>query len=80
VANDQAWLAPNGEVWWFANVPRRDEPGAVAQAQWQTRLAELYAADAGPAARLVQASGTVGISKASPIHSVPTCRPGTTTA
>lgn len=69
-------LAPGGEVWWFANVPHRDEPArgeaeAITPAQWQTRLAGLYAADAGPAARLVQASGTTGISKASPIHSIP---------
>lgn len=69
-------LAPGGEAWWFANVPRRDEPArgeaeAITPAQWQIRLADLYAADAGPAARLVQTSGTVGISKASPIHSVP---------
>jgi 2-polyprenyl-6-methoxyphenol hydroxylase-like FAD-dependent oxidoreductase len=69
-------LAPSGEVWWFANIPRRDEPArgeaeAITPAQWQTRLAGLYAADAGPAARLVEASGTAGISKASPIHSIP---------
>jgi FAD-dependent urate hydroxylase len=69
-------LAPGGEVWWFANVPRRDEPArgeaeAITPAQWQARLAGLYAADAGPAARLVEASGTAGISKASPIHSIP---------
>ena len=69
-------LAPSGEVWWFANVPRRDEPARgeaeeITPTQWQTRLAELYAADSGPAARLVLASGTADISKASPIHSIP---------
>jgi FAD-dependent urate hydroxylase len=69
-------LAPSGEVWWFANIPRRDEPArgeaeAITAAQWQARLAGLYAADAGPAARLVEASDTAGISKASPIHSIP---------
>jgi 2-polyprenyl-6-methoxyphenol hydroxylase-like FAD-dependent oxidoreductase len=69
-------LAPSGEVWWFANVPRRDEPArgetaAITPAQWQTRLAELYAADTGPAAQLIQASRGVDISKASPIHSIP---------
>jgi FAD-dependent urate hydroxylase len=69
-------LAPGGEVWWFANVPRRDEPArgeaeAITQAQWQPRLAELYAADAGPAAQLVQASGPAEITRASPIHSIP---------
>jgi FAD-dependent urate hydroxylase len=69
-------LAPGGEVWWFANVPRRDEPArgeaeAITPAQWQTRLAGLYAADAGPAARLIQASRTADISNASPVHSIP---------
>jgi FAD-dependent urate hydroxylase len=69
-------LTPSGEVWWFANIPRRDEPArgeaeAITAAQWQARLAALYAADAGPAARLVEASDTAGISKASPIHSIP---------
>jgi FAD-dependent urate hydroxylase len=67
-------LAPAGEVWWFANVPRRDEPArgeveAISAEAWQRRLAELYAEDAGPAVRLVQASEIA--SKASPIHSVP---------
>jgi FAD-dependent urate hydroxylase len=69
-------LAPGGEVWWFANVPRRHEPArgeveAITPAQWQATLAGLYGADTGPAARLVQASGTRGIGKASPIHSIP---------
>ena len=49
-----------GEVWWFANIPRRDEPArgeveAITPAQWQSSLVGLYAADAGPAARLVHA-------------------------
>ena len=69
-------LAPSGEVWWFANVPRRDEPArgeveAITPAQWQRELAELYARDAGPAARLVRASDAADIMKASPIHSIP---------
>lgn len=69
-------LAPSGEVWWFANVPRRDQPArgeaeAITPAQWQHSLAGLYAADSGPAARLVQATGTADIMKAGPIHSIP---------
>ena len=69
-------LAPGGEVWWFANIPRGDEPArgeteAITPAQWQPRLAELFAADAGPAAQLVQASGPADITRASPIHSIP---------
>jgi FAD-dependent urate hydroxylase len=68
--------APSGEVWWFANVPRGDEPArgeveAITPGQWQTRLAELYAGDAGPAARIVQATDTADITRASPIHSIP---------
>ncbi len=69
-------LAPSREVWWFANVPRGDEPArgeveAIPPAQWQTRLGELYAEDSGPAARLVQATDTADIMKASPVHSIP---------
>jgi 2-polyprenyl-6-methoxyphenol hydroxylase-like FAD-dependent oxidoreductase len=69
-------LAPGGEVWWFANVPRGNRPArgeveAITPPQWQARLAGLYAADAGPAARLIQATGAADISKASPTHSIP---------
>ena len=69
-------LAPSGEVWWFANVPRGDEPArgeveAIPPAQWQTTLGEVYGEDSGPAARLVQATETADIMTASPIHSIP---------
>src|SRR5918995_318886 len=69
-------LAPDGEVWWFANVPRRDEPArgeveAIPAEQWQRRLPALYADDAGPAVRLVQASDPGDIQNASSIHSIP---------
>jgi len=69
-------LAPDGEVWWFANVPHGEQPArgeveAVTGAQWQRRLAELYAQDAGPAARLVQASDPADIMRASPTHALP---------
>ncbi len=52
-------IAPNKEVWWFANVPCADEPSrgalkAISAAEWQRRLGELYRDDAGPATRLVQ--------------------------
>jgi 2-polyprenyl-6-methoxyphenol hydroxylase-like FAD-dependent oxidoreductase len=60
-------------VWWFANVPRADEPApgeteAISPAQWRHTLAGLYAGDAGPAARLVQATDPAGISEATPLH------------
>lgn len=60
--------APDGEVWWFANVPRRHEPGrdgAGALAS-RERLLELFAGDAGPATALIEA--TPEIMPASPIH------------
>jgi 2-polyprenyl-6-methoxyphenol hydroxylase-like FAD-dependent oxidoreductase len=65
--------APSGEVWWFANVPRADEPApgeteAISPAQWRHTLAGLYAGDAGPAVRLVQATDPADISEATPLH------------
>lgn len=53
--------APDGATWWFANVPRRDEPApgelaAVPSDAWRARLAALLAGDAGPAARIVAAT------------------------
>ena len=69
-------LAPDGDVWWFANVPRGDEPprgeveGITAE-EWQSRLPELFAEDAGPAVRIVQATDIADIMPASPIHSIP---------
>uniref|UniRef100_UPI0018E9436E FAD-dependent monooxygenase n=1 Tax=Kineosporia sp. A_224 TaxID=1962180 RepID=UPI0018E9436E len=53
--------APDGATWWFANVPRRDEPApgelaAVPSDVWRSRLAALLRDDAGPAARIVAAT------------------------
>jgi hypothetical protein len=69
-------LAPDGALWWFANVPRGDQPArgeveAVTAEQWQRQLTELYAEDAGPAVGLVQASDPADIMRASPTHSLP---------
>jgi 2-polyprenyl-6-methoxyphenol hydroxylase-like FAD-dependent oxidoreductase len=66
--------APDGTVWWFANLPRRDEPArgeveAISGGEWRRTLTEVFAEDAGPAAQLVEASDDV--MRASPIHSVP---------
>lgn len=49
--------APGGEVWWFANPPRLDEPeshelSAVESDQWIRTLIELFADDAGPAVEI----------------------------
>ena len=66
--------APDGEVWWFANVPRRAEPAAgelkaTGEEELRRRLLELYAEDAGPAVPLIQA--TPEMMPMSPIHSIP---------
>jgi 2-polyprenyl-6-methoxyphenol hydroxylase-like FAD-dependent oxidoreductase len=66
--------APDGEVWWFANVPRRDEPArgeveAISGDEWRRRLLELFADDSGPAIPLIQA--TPEMAAMSPIHAIP---------
>ena len=55
-------LAPDGEVWWFANVPSRDERA-------RPRLPEPFAGDAGPAVPLIEA--TPEVMPMSPIHTIP---------
>ncbi len=54
-------VAPDGEVWWFANPPRRDEPGpgelaAVTSDGWREQLLELFAADRSPACAIIASS------------------------
>lgn len=66
--------APDGEVWWFANLPRRHEPAAgelraVGEDEWRRRLLEHYAGDAGPAVALIEA--TEALKPMSAIHSIP---------
>jgi len=67
-------LAPDGEVWWFANVPEPAEParGSLADIstnQWRQRLTSLFADDVGPATRLIQA--TAHDLTSSPVHTMP---------
>jgi FAD-dependent urate hydroxylase len=67
-------LAPDGEVWWFANVPEPKEPArgslaSISTGQWRQRLTILFAGDAGPATRLIQA--TAHDLAASPVHTMP---------
>jgi 2-polyprenyl-6-methoxyphenol hydroxylase-like FAD-dependent oxidoreductase len=67
-------VAPDREVWWFANVPRGDEPArgeveAISGEDWRHQLLELYSKDAGPAVALIQA--TPQIMPMSPIHAIP---------
>ncbi|HEX9357241.1 MAG TPA: NAD(P)/FAD-dependent oxidoreductase [Streptosporangiaceae bacterium] len=67
-------LAPDGEVWWFANVPEPTEPArgsltTIGTSEWRQRLTALFADDAGPAVQLIQA--TSHDLAASPVHTVP---------
>jgi 2-polyprenyl-6-methoxyphenol hydroxylase-like FAD-dependent oxidoreductase len=52
---------PSGEVWWFANPPRADEPtsaelAAIGTEQWREMLLDLFAEDATPAADIISAT------------------------
>jgi FAD-dependent urate hydroxylase len=52
---------PSGEVWWFANPPRADEPtrselAAITTKQWKEMLIDLFAEDATPATQIVSAT------------------------
>jgi FAD-dependent urate hydroxylase len=67
-------LAPDGEVWWFANVPEPSEPGrgspaSISTSQWRQQLTSLFADDAGPATRLIEATSHDLV--ASPVHTMP---------
>jgi 2-polyprenyl-6-methoxyphenol hydroxylase-like FAD-dependent oxidoreductase len=66
-------VAPDADVWWFANLARRAEPdrtelAAVSAGEWRERLLELYADDAGPANALIAASPD--IMPMTPIHTL----------
>jgi 2-polyprenyl-6-methoxyphenol hydroxylase-like FAD-dependent oxidoreductase len=69
--------APGGQVWWFANLPKRREPErgeaeAISDAQWRQQFAEIYAEDAGPALELIAA--TPRFAPMTPIHTIPHLR------
>ncbi|OLR90841.1 FAD-dependent oxidoreductase [Actinokineospora bangkokensis] len=56
-----AVTAPDGTVWWFANVPQkrelsREELAAVSPEQWRGRLVELFAEDGDLARGLIEGS------------------------
>ena len=66
-------LAPDGEVWWFANVPWPDEPARdslahIGTGAWKRRLTSLFADDFGPAKRLIEA--TTHELRATPVHTL----------
>jgi FAD-dependent urate hydroxylase len=52
---------PSGEIWWFANPPRPDEPtraelAAISTEQWREMLVDLFAEDNSPAVRIIRAT------------------------
>lgn len=66
--------APDGEVWWFANLPWPGEPSvdqlsALRREDLRVRLQREFAGDAGPAMELIAASDDP--MPLSPIHSIP---------
>lgn len=66
--------APDGQVWWFANLPRSGEPSAdqrsdSAASDLRAHLVEAFADDAGPAQDLVRA--TPELAALTPLHTVP---------
>lgn len=67
-------VAPDGETWWFANVPHGDDSQALGGdgEGWRDRLLELFADDAGPAVDLIHA--TPAIMPMTPFHWMPPLR------
>ncbi|WP_275293671.1 FAD-dependent monooxygenase [Amycolatopsis sp. La24] len=57
-------LAPDGAVWWFANVPHASEPtesdlAGMRGPGWRKRLLDLVRADRTPAAAIIEASENI---------------------
>ena len=73
---------PSGEVWWFANPPRSDEPSkselaAISTPQWRKMLTDLFAGDDTPAVEIVSATpGELSGWATYDLPSVPTWRRG----
>ncbi len=54
-------VSPSGEIWWFANPPRADEPtreelAATTTEQWKRHLVELFSGDRTPATEIVDST------------------------
>jgi 2-polyprenyl-6-methoxyphenol hydroxylase-like FAD-dependent oxidoreductase len=68
-------LSPAGEVWWFANPPTVAELSraelTAAPGQWQQRLLELFAGDAGPAADIIRQAETLAVTNQHDLPRVP---------
>ena len=74
---------PSGEVWWFANPPRANEPtsaelAAISTEQWRKMLVGLFAEDDTPAVEIVSSTpGGLSGWATYDLPSVPTWRRGT---
>ncbi len=74
---------PSGEVWWFANPPRANEPtsaelAAISTEQWRKMLVDLFAEDDTPAVEIVSSTpGGLSGWATYDLPSVPTWRRGT---
>ncbi|HZB08259.1 MAG TPA: FAD-dependent monooxygenase [Rubrobacter sp.] len=52
---------PSGEIWWFANPPRADEPtgaelATIGTEQWREMLIDLFAGDDSPAVEIIRST------------------------
>jgi FAD-dependent urate hydroxylase len=52
---------PSGEIWWFANPPRAEEPtraelAAIGTECWREMLLDLFAGDASPAVEIIRST------------------------
>jgi 2-polyprenyl-6-methoxyphenol hydroxylase-like FAD-dependent oxidoreductase len=65
----------SGEIWWFANVSRPDEPSrkklySVSSDEWKRRLLNLFSGDLAPIGEIIESTqGEIG---AYPVHDIPT--------
>lgn len=67
---------PSGDVWWFANLGRkeavtRDDLERVDDARWKSKLAGVFGRDKGPARAVVAASGPVTVSNSYEVPDLP---------
>jgi 2-polyprenyl-6-methoxyphenol hydroxylase-like FAD-dependent oxidoreductase len=58
------FVHPDGDVWWFANPPSREEPDraqllAITPDRWRERLVELFRHDKGPMLDILAASDEI---------------------
>jgi FAD-dependent urate hydroxylase len=67
----------SGEIWWFANVARPDEPSrkelySVSSTEWKRRLLNLFSGDLAPIGEIIESTqGEIG---AYSVHDIPTAQ------